>query len=142
MTLRATVVDTNVLVTALLTSDHDSPTAKVLDAMLDGRIPFLLSTALLTEYRQVLLRDKIRSHHGLDADEIDRILIELTANAIVREAAPTSHQAPEPGDQHLWDLLSSELGTVLVTGDHRLLHNTPPAFTTESPAQFVARLET
>ena len=52
MTLRATVVDTNVLVAALLTSDHDSPTAKVLDAMLDGRIPFLLSTALLTEYRK------------------------------------------------------------------------------------------
>ena len=142
MTLRAAVVDTNVIVAALLTSDPDSPTAQILDAMLDGRFPFLLSTALLTEYRQVLLRAKIQTHHGLTADEIDRVLTDLVANAIVREPGGSPHQAPEPGDQHLWDLLATEPGTVLVTGDRRLLHDSPPEAATESPASFVARFET
>ena len=140
MILRAAVIDTNVVVAALLTSDTESPTARLLDAMLDGRFPFLLSTALLAEYRQVLLRDKIRTRHGLDADEIDRILIEVVANAVVREPAASSYPAPEPGDQHLWDLLATEPGAVLVTGDKRLLQDSPPKTTTQTPASFIAKL--
>ena len=142
MILRAAVIDTNVLVAALLTSDPGSPTARVLDAMLDGRFPFLLSTALLAEYRQVLLRDKIRTHHGLTTDEIDRILIELTANAIVRESAPSSRQAPEPGDQLIWDLLATEPEPFLVTGDLRLLHDPPAGVIAPSPASFIAQIKT
>jgi putative PIN family toxin of toxin-antitoxin system len=141
MSLRAAVVDTNVIVAALLTSEPSSPTARVLDGMPDGRFPFLLSTALLAEYRQVLLRDKVPTHHGLSTDEIDRILIELTANAIVREPAPSPHQAPEPGDQHLWDLLVVEPGVALVTGDHRLLNDPPPDVTALPPASFATRAE-
>ena len=142
MTLRAAVVDTNVVVAALLTANTASPTAWLLDAMLDGKFPFLLSTALLAEYRQVLLREKIQAHHGLDADEIDRILIELTANAIVREPDLAQQLAPEPGDQHLWDLLATEPGATLVTGDRRLLDNPPPEATALPPAGFVTLLET
>lgn len=142
MTLRAAVVDTNVVVAALLTADTASPTARVLDAMLDGRFPYLLSTALLAEYRQVLLRQKIRAHHGLDADEIDRILIALTVNAIVREPDLAQHQAPEPGDQHLWDLLATEPVATLVTGDRRLLDNPPAEVTALPPAEFLTHLET
>ncbi|MGB6334087.1 MAG: putative toxin-antitoxin system toxin component, PIN family [Thermoanaerobaculia bacterium] len=141
MNRRAAVVDTNVVVAALLTSDPRSPTAKVLDAMLDGRFPFLLSTALLAEYRQVLLRPKIRTHHGLTEDEIDRLLTELITNAIVREPEPSSHQAPEPGDQHLWDLLATEAGTVLVTGDRRLLQGPPPNILVQPPASFMTEIE-
>ncbi|MGB5879886.1 MAG: putative toxin-antitoxin system toxin component, PIN family [Thermoanaerobaculia bacterium] len=141
MNRRAAVVDTNVVVAALLTSDPRSPTAKVLDAMLDGRFTFLLSTALLAEYRQVLLRPKIRTHHGLTEDEIDRILTELITNAIVREPEPSSHQAPEPGDQHLWDLLATEAGTVLVTGDRRLLQGPPPNILVQPPASFMTEIE-
>jgi putative PIN family toxin of toxin-antitoxin system len=139
MNRRAVVADTNVVVAALLTPDPDSPTAKVLDLMLDGRIPFLLSTALLAEYRQVLLRPRIRTHHGLTEDEIDRILTELTTNAIVREPGPSPYQAPEPGDQHLWDLLATEPEAVLVTGDRRLLQNPPARVVAESPASFIAK---
>lgn len=141
MNRRAAVVDTNVVVAALLTSDPRSPTAKVLDAMLDGRFTFLLSTALIAEYRQVLLRPKNRTHHGLTEDEIDRILTELITNAIVREPEPSSHQAPEPGDQHLWDLLATEAGTVLVTGDRRLLQGPPPNILVQPPASFMTEIE-
>jgi polysaccharide export outer membrane protein len=59
MTLGLWVVDTNVLVAALLTAQADSPTARTLDAMLDGSLMFLLSPALLAEYRRQLRAESI-----------------------------------------------------------------------------------
>lgn len=92
--------------------------------MLDGRLLFLLSPALLREYRQVLLRPKLVRLHGLSENEIDRLLTELTANALWREpAGNVPESAPDPGDAHLWALLDSEPDAILVTGDQRLLDN-------------------
>jgi putative PIN family toxin of toxin-antitoxin system len=119
------VVDTNVLVAGLLTRDLSSPVARVLDGMLGGSFPFVLSPALLREYREVLLRPAIVRRHGLANREVDAILTEITANARWREPSSTA-QAPDRGDNHLWALLAAQPGAVLVTGD-RLLLNTPPA---------------
>jgi hypothetical protein len=43
----------------------DSPVASVLDAMLSGSLHYLMSPALLAEYRSVLLRPKVTRLHGL-----------------------------------------------------------------------------
>ncbi len=43
MTPRLSIIDTNVLVAGLITSQPSSPTVQVLDAMLDGRLLYLLS---------------------------------------------------------------------------------------------------
>ena len=43
------IVDTNVLVVGLLTAEADSPTAQVVDGMLNGCVLFMLSPRLLTE---------------------------------------------------------------------------------------------
>ena len=118
------VVDTNVVVAGLLTRDLASPVARVLDGMLTGRFAYLLSPALLREYRQVLLRPAIASRHRLTPTEVDAVLTELVANARWREPA-SEPRAPDPGDDHLWALLA-ERGVVLVTGD-RLLLESPPA---------------
>jgi hypothetical protein len=53
MTPRLSIIDTNVLVAGLITSQPSSSTVQVLDAMLDGRLLYLLSPALLGEYRHV-----------------------------------------------------------------------------------------
>ena len=58
--MRRLIVDTSVLVAGLLTRDPTRPTAWFVDAMLKGRLMYLLSPALLEEYRRVLLRPKIR----------------------------------------------------------------------------------
>jgi putative PIN family toxin of toxin-antitoxin system len=124
MTSRLFIVDTNVLVAGLITSQPASPTAQVLDAMLDGRLLYLLSPALLREYRQVLLRPKLVRLHGLSEEEIDRLLTELTANALWRESVGVPREAaPDPGDAHLWALLAREPGAMLVTGDGLLLEH-------------------
>ena len=126
MTPPVAVVDTNVLVAGLLTRDLGSPVARLLDGMPSGSFAFLVSPALLREYREVLLRPAIARRHGLTEREVDGILTEIMANARWREPRSAA-QAPDRGDDHLWALLAAQPGAVLVTGDQPLLNN-PPAF--------------
>jgi putative PIN family toxin of toxin-antitoxin system len=74
MSPRVFVVDTNVLAAGLITGDARSPVAQILDHMLSGAITYLLSPALLDEYRAVLLRPKLGRLHGLTEPEIDALL--------------------------------------------------------------------
>jgi putative PIN family toxin of toxin-antitoxin system len=113
---RLLIIDTNVLVAGILSNNIDSPTARIVNAMLDGRIMHLLSPALLQEYREVLLRPKLRKLHGLSKAEVDQILSEITANAIWREPAE-----------------SRGTDAILVTGDQLLLDNPPRAASTILP---------
>ncbi|MEJ2387168.1 MAG: putative toxin-antitoxin system toxin component, PIN family [Chromatiaceae bacterium] len=73
MTPQVVVVDTNVLTAGLITKDAPSPVAQILDHMLSGSIIYLLSPALLDEYRAVLLRPKLNRLHGLTEREIDSL---------------------------------------------------------------------
>ena len=122
---RLVIVDTNVVVAALLTSQKSSSTARLLDSMLDGRLQFLLSPALLAEYQAVLTRPKIQIAHGLSVDQIDSLLTDITANAIWREPTGLNHEAPDPNDTHLWALLDCEKHATLITGDMLLIKNAP-----------------
>ena len=134
---RPAVVDTNVVVAGLLTADAEAPTARILEGMLDGSIPFLLSVELLAEYRTVLLRPAIKSRHRLSESQVDRLLEQLTLEALVREPARGA-DAPDPRDQHVWDLVAAHPGAILVTGDARLLAAATPSRSLLSPASFVA----
>ena len=138
MQARVCVIDTNVVVAGLLTAEPSAPTAQVLDGMVAASFPFLLSADLLAEYRAVLLRPRIRSRHGLGEEEIDSLLTELVANALIREPEPATDRAPSRQDQHLWDLLATERGAVLVTGDRRLLSRPPSGASVLTPAAAVA----
>ena len=51
MNTRVFIVDTNVVAAGLITDLPDSPVAKVLDCMLNGRLVYLLSPDLLNEYK-------------------------------------------------------------------------------------------
>jgi len=124
---KALVVDTNVLVSGLLTVDPSAPTAWFLDRMLAASLPmpFLLSEDLLDEYLEVLRRPRLRSLHGLSDEEIDTLLEEIVLNGILREPVPSASRAPDSGNQHLFDLLAAQPGAVLVTGDRMLLDHSP-----------------
>ena len=139
MTANVAVIDTNVVVAALLTGDSLSPPAQILDGMLGGLFPYLLSPALLVEYREVLLRPAICSRHGLSTEEVDQLLEELVAGAIWREPA-TGLPAPDPGDDHLWALAGCHPGTFLITGDRLLLDNPHSGSKVLSPRQFLTTL--
>ena len=116
------VIDTNVVVAGLLTGHADSPVARILDAMLDGAFVFVLSAALLAEYRAVLLRPKLTKLHGLNAGEIETVLTDIAHAAIFLQPVRTL-AAPDAGDQHLWELLAARADLLLVTGDKLLLQD-------------------
>ena len=141
MTRAIAVIDTNVIVAGLLTSDPGAPTARIVDGMRSGTFSFLLSTTLLAEYRTVLLRPKIRLLHKLQERDVDALLTVIVANGIVREPEPAAG-SPDPEDSHVWSLLHSERGCVLVTGDHALIEAPLEAASVMTPRQFVDSLLT
>ena len=59
------VIDTNVLVAALLTKNNDSATVKVLEAIADGRITPLYHKDMLVEYAEVLGRKKFKLNQDM-----------------------------------------------------------------------------
>ncbi|MCA1785469.1 MAG: putative toxin-antitoxin system toxin component, PIN family [Desulfobacteraceae bacterium] len=133
------IIDTNVVAAGLITSRPDSPTAQILDGMINGRLAFLLSPDLLDEYRQILLRPKLIRLHGLMEPDIEQILMEITANAIWRDPpADTDHISPDLQDSHLWALLATEPAAVLITGDQLLIENPRPGSSVISPAAWLA----
>lgn len=59
------VIDTNVLLSALLSKNTDSATVKVLDAVFDGTIIPLYHQAILYEYNEVFHREKFHLQEEL-----------------------------------------------------------------------------
>ncbi len=130
------VIDTNIIVAGLITADIDSPTARILNSMLKGEVPYLLSEELLSEYVAVLYRPKLAKLHQLTNTGIDTLLADIVVNAAWREPA-TLEVAPDQGDNHLWRLLGSEHGSILVTGDQLLQSNPPVGHSVISPRKYV-----
>lgn len=132
----AAIVDTNVVVAGLLTANDSAPVARILDGMLAAAFPFVLSEALLAEYRAVLLRPRLRRLHGLGVAAVDAVLTTLAQHAVVL-APGRGTRAPDRGDQLLWDLLAARPDLVLVTGDKRLLDDMAMAGRVMDPLTFV-----
>ena len=138
MTVPPFIIDTNVFVSGFLTSEPEGPTAQVLDGMLTGRFPFLLSVDLLAEYRFVLLRPAIQRRHKLSSAAIDAVLTDVVANGQVNEVAEGLLGAGH-GDEHLLALLSARPGSTLVTGDEALRRRLPRERSV-SPRDFINHL--
>ena len=135
----AAIIDTNVVVAGLLTQQDTSPVARILDGMLGAAFPFVLSEALLAEYRTVLVRPVLRKLQGLTVAEVEAILTDLAQHAVVLVpvAAPP---APDPGDQLLWGLLAARADLILVSGDKLLLRDAGMRGRVISPSAFVSAI--
>jgi putative PIN family toxin of toxin-antitoxin system len=134
------VVDTNVVVSALLSARPDLPPVMILQRMLGGELRYLLSTELLAEYRAVLLRPKIKRKHGLSESELDDLLTEIAANGTQREPQFTP-ASPDPKDAHLLALLDCESRAVLVSGDELTLNAITPHSRAMTPRELVDHLD-
>jgi uncharacterized protein len=119
----AAIVDTNVLIAGLPMEGNPLPVAAILQRMLKGELRFVVSTALLDEYRDVLDRPPLRKLHGLGDEALHALLARIEAIAEIVAPAATRATAPDPGDQMLWDLLAGRADAVLVTSDKLLLRD-------------------
>ena len=137
MSRQAVIVDTNVVVAGLLTAHEASPVARILDGILAAAFPFVVSEALLAEYRTVLVRPNLRKLHGLTVAEVEALLTDLAQHTIVLTPVKAS-PAPDPGDQLLWELLAARADLLLITGDKLLLRDSGTQGRIVSPQTFVA----
>ena len=151
---RWTVVDTNVLVSGVFSAHSGSPRDRIVDAMLAGRLRFLVSEELVFEYRRVLVEPRALRRHGMREDEIDGLLGALLENAAIRTPSGGGPSAPEaldrdlgdpppvvPGDEHVVALLDTESLAVLVTGDRVLTDALRGWREVFSPGDFASRLD-
>ena len=116
-------------------TDHQA--ARMLDDMLMAAFPFVVSEALLAEYRAVLVRPGLRTLHGLTVAEVETLLTDIAQHAIL--LTPVANlPAPDPGDQLLWELLAAKSDLLLVTGDKLLLRDAGMQGRVVSPQAFVA----
>ena len=132
MARKVFIVDTNVVVSGLIGTDPNSPPAWILDAMLDGAFPYLMSVALFNEYSSVLRRPVVVRQHGLTEAEVALLLSNLTENAIWHDPV-LNNMAPDLGDNHIWALLESQPHARLITGDKLLIENPPVGAIVISP---------
>jgi putative PIN family toxin of toxin-antitoxin system len=105
------VIDTNVLVSALLTPSGNP--ARVLSLALQGRIIFQYDQRILSEYREVLLRDKF----GFSRDSVDTLIDFIEHEGEARLCVPTTNKFPDESDRKFWDIACSGPIDALITGN-------------------------
>jgi len=88
------VIDTNVLVSALLTKNSDSPVVKVVNAIRENIVIPLFDESILMEYAEVLHRDRF----GFDETIVDELLSTLKTHGINCDRKPISEIIPDPDD--------------------------------------------
>ena len=110
------VIDTNVIVSALLSSNLESNPVKVFRAIVQERIVPLYNDGILEEYRCVLSRPKFH---------LDRSLIETVIKAIVTDGLNIDRTPaadidfPDPKDIVFYEVALSVEDSYLVTGNIR-----------------------
>jgi putative PIN family toxin of toxin-antitoxin system len=109
------VIDTNVLISALLASQ--SLPASLIGLWREGRFNLLTSAEQLDELRRVTRYPKIRER--LAPAIAGRLVNEIRDLAIVLSDLPTVSASPDPNDNFLLAMAASGSADFLVTGDKR-----------------------
>lgn len=110
---RQIVLDTNVLISALLTP-FGAP-ARVLDAILIGVVGLLYDDRILDEYRDVLKRKKF----GFASSHVDLLLDFLRTSGRRISAPPLKNRLPDPNDAPFIEVAVAGMADALVTGNRR-----------------------
>ncbi len=127
-----TVIDTNVLVSAMISHNENSPTVRILRALTDGRITPLYNYEILSEYAEVLNRSKF----NLDSNEVVRILQYIIDNGIEVECVKSKEVFSDESDAVFYEIALSKKDSFLVTGNLRHFPKKPFVVT---PAEIVNR---
>lgn len=110
------VIDTNVLVSALITRNENSPTVRILRFLSNGNIVPVYSDEIIKEYNDVLRRDKFK----LPENIIINLLKDVMDNGLkITELAKVDEVMPDPKDVVFYavTLSAQDKEAFLVTGN-------------------------
>ena len=124
------VIDTNVLVSSFISKNVSSPTKKVVQMILNGFITPLYDESIITEYNEVLKRQKF---HLIPA-EVESIIQSIQENGIHTSRVPFDDTMPDESDRVFYEITLSVEDSFLVTGN---LKHYPKEPRVVSPAEFL-----
>ncbi len=109
------VIDTNVLVSALLSTHSDSATVQLIGRLLGGEIIPVYSLEILHEYHQVLNRKKFK----FEPEMINYILSAIEKYGLLIDPSPTGITLPDIKDLPFYEVVMKKHddNTYLVTGN-------------------------
>lgn len=110
-----TVIDTNVLVSALLSSKDDTATVQVVSKVIIGEIVPIYSNVITKEYRKVLSRKKF----GFSDATIEYLLSAVEKYGILVDPSPSGIILPDMKDLPFYEVVleKNDNNTYLVTGN-------------------------
>lgn len=116
MARKYVVIDTNVLVSALITRNENSPTVQILRFLANGNIVPVYSEDIVKEYNEVLRRAKFKLSESL----IINLLKDIMDNGLkITELAEVTETMPDPKDIVFYavTLSAQDKEAFLVTGN-------------------------
>lgn len=111
--MKKVVIDTNVLVYALLSSNEDSATVRILAMVFAGLVIPVLTDDIFREYGEVLRRRKF----NFPEESVSELLEEIKKRSILANPAVSDLELPDDKDRPFLDAMLSEDDSILVTGN-------------------------
>lgn len=126
------VIDTNVLVSALITKNDDAATVQVIKGIFKGKVIPLFSSDIFKEYNEVLRRPKF----GLDETLLKTMLTAIENAGVLISPSPSDEKLPDIKDLPFYEVVLEchDKSAFLVTGNTKHFPVKPFIVT---PAQFL-----
>lgn len=131
------ILDTNVLVSALIAVSPLSPAVRVAFAIAEGWARLVLSDELMAEFEEVIRRPRLKRSHHMSDSQIEDLLAELRDSGDFCTPQDPEISPPDPQDMHVWSLHQAVPEAVLVTGDRALIVGARADRRVMSPREFV-----
>lgn len=129
------VIDTNVLVSALISTRSDTPPFIIMAQVYSGVITSVYNAEILKEYRDVLSREKFH----LSEECIDKALSVIRDYGLCLERTAVEDETfPDPKDVVFYEVALSKEDAYLVTGNTKHFPKSPIVVT---PAEMLAIIE-
>ena len=127
------VIDTNVIVSALITKNSEAAAIHVIRAVLNGQVVPVYNKAILREYEEVLKRKKFH----LDESVVDSMISYFMAFGVEEEQIHTDLAFQDEDDRVFYEVSLSNDDAYLVTGN---LKHYPRTIKVLTPSEFVKLL--
>ena len=124
------VIDTNVLVSALITKNPEAATAKVVRLLLEQEFVPLYDADIIAEYEDVLHRSKF----PILKETADALISFIIENGIESSRGDFEESMPDENDRVFYEVSLSQDDSFLVTGNLKHYPTSPHVIT---PAQFL-----
>lgn len=133
--MKYAVIDTNVMVSAMISHNGASPTVKVVEAIGQGELVPLYNEEIITEYNDVLSRAKF----GLFHLSVARLIRTLMDKGIMMERLSSGETFLDASDAVFYEVALSKEGSYLVTGNKKHFPKAPIVVTPAEMMEILAK---